>query len=155
MQPTPSAGIVVTSHERKTTEVFYVRTDLILRSEDTNGTYASYEIIAQPERGAKPHTHTREDEALYVLEGLFQVRCGEREYTLRTGDCISLPKRLPHEFTNIGQTPGRLLGIATPAGLERFFEDIDALVKGKQGTVTREEFTAVCDRYGIEFLHQS
>ncbi len=155
MQQTPPLGIVVTSKERKTTEVFYVRTDLIMRSEDTNGTYTSYEIIAQPGRGAKPHIHSRENEALYVIEGLFQVRCGDKEHTLGTGDFISLPKKLPHMFTNIGQTVGRLLGIATPAGLEGFFEDIDELVKVKQAEVTRQEFTAVCDKYGIEFLHQS
>ncbi len=155
MQQTPSSGIVVTSKERKTTEVFCVRTDLILRGEDTNGAYASYEIIAQPGRGAKSHIHSREDEALYVVEGLFQVCCGDKGYTLGAGDFVSLPKSLPHMFTNIGQTVGRLLGIATPAGLEGFFEDIDELVKVKQAEVTRQEFTAVCDKYGIEFLHQS
>ena len=155
MQQTPQLVKVVTTNERKTTEVFYVRTDLIMRSEDTGGTYSSYEIIAQPGRGAKTHIHSHEDEALYIIEGLFQVRCGEKEYTLGAGDSISMPKGLPHMFTNIGQTTGRLLGIATPAGLEGFFEDIDALVKAKQVAVTREEFTAVCDKYGIEFLHQS
>ena len=155
MQHTPSSAKVVTANERRTTEVFYVRTDIIMRSEDTGGTYSSYEIIAQPERGAKAHIHSREDEALYVIEGLFQVHCGEKEYILSAGDSISLPKGLPHMFTNIGQTTGRLLGIATPAGIEGFFEEIDDLTKDKQVKVTREEFTAVCDKYGIEFLHQS
>ena len=155
MQHPPQSAKVVTANERKMTEVFYVRTDLIMRSEDTGGTYSSYEIIAQPERGAKTHIHSREDEALYVIEGLFQVRCGEKEYTLGAGDSISLPKGLPHMFTNIGQTTGHLLGIATPAGIEGFFEEIDDLTKDKQVKVTREEFTAVCDKYGIEFLHQS
>ncbi len=152
MQQTPQAGKVVTANERKMTQVFYTRTDLIMRSEDTGGAYSSYEVIAEPGRGTKPHIHSREDEAIYVIEGQFSVRCGEKEYTFGPGDSISMPKGLPHMFTNIGQTTGRLFSIATPAGIEGFFEGIDDLVKAKQADVTREEFIAICDKYGIEFI---
>ena len=158
MQQASQSEKVVTARERKPLQFFFVRNDLIMRSEDTGGAYSSYEVIAEPERGARSHIHSREDEAIYVIEGQFQVRCGEQEYTLGPGDFISMPKGLPHMFTNVGQTLGRLFCIATPGGLERFFESVDTLLKEKQGKATREELAmlsdALCKKYGIEFLHE-
>lgn len=154
MQQSPQSGKVVTANERKTAQVFSVRTDIMMRSEDTGGTYSSYEIIAPPECGARAHTHSHENENMYVIEGTFHFRCGEQECTLGAGDSIYMPKGLPHSFINTGQTTGRLLGVATPAGLERFFEDVDEVVRVKQADLTRADIAAVCRRHGIEILPQ-
>jgi len=43
------------------------------------------------------------------------------------------PRGTPHAFQNIGETPGRLLVITTPSGLERFFEEFAALLPGPAG----------------------
>ena len=150
-QPLPRTGKAVTANERKSLEVFLVHTNIIMRREDTGGAYCLYEIIAQPGEGTRKHIHSREDEALYIIEGQFQVRCGEHDYTLGAGDTISLPKGVPHLFINSGHTTGRLLGIATPAGLEEFFEEIGDLFK--RAEATRERLLAVCNTYGIEYLH--
>ena len=152
-QVPPQTSKVVTAHERETIEVFLTQTDIILRREDTGGAYCLYELIAQPGEGTRKHIHSHEDEALYVLEGEFQVQCGERDSLLHPGDTISLPKGVPHLFTNSGHTPGRLLGIATPAGLERFFEEIGDLFK--RGEATRERLLPVCNTYGIEYIHEA
>ena len=153
MQQTPQGSKVVTAHERETTKVFLTQTDIILRREDTGGTYCLYELLAQPGEGTRKHIHSREDEAFYVLEGEFQVQCGEQNSLLHAGDTISLPKGVPHLFTNIGHTSGRLLGIATPAGLERFFEEIGDLFKRDEAT--RERLLAVCNTYGIQYIHEA
>ena len=154
MQQTPQTGKIVTANERKTAQVFSVRTDIMMRSEDTGGTYSSYEIIAPPGCGARAHMHSRENEAMYIIEGTFHFRCGEKEATLGAGDSISMPKGLPHMFMNVGQTTGRLLGVATPAGLEHFFEDVDEVIRAKQAEVTQDDITEVCRRHGIELLRQ-
>ncbi len=154
MQRSSQSGKVMTANERKTAQVFSVRTELMMRSEDTGGVYSSYEIIAPPECGARAHIHSRENENMYVIEGTFHFRCGEQECVLGAGDSIYLPKGLPHSFMNAGQTTGRLLGVATPAGLERFFEDVDEVVKVKQADLTRDDIAAVCRRHGIEILPQ-
>ena len=43
------------------------------------------------------------------------------------------PRGTPHAFQNVGETPGRLLVITTPSGLERFFEEFAALLPGPPG----------------------
>lgn len=150
-EPLPQTGKAVTANERKALEVFLVHTDIIMGGEDTGGAYCLYEIIAQPGEGTRKHIHSREDEVLYIIEGQFQVRCGEQDYMLGAGDTVSLPKGVPHLFTNSGPTTGRLLGIATPAGIEEFFEKVGDLFKRSE--VTRERLLAICSTYGIEYLH--
>jgi quercetin dioxygenase-like cupin family protein len=40
------------------------------------------------------------------------------------------PRDIPHAFQNVGDSPGRLLVVTTPSGLERFFEQFNDLLPG-------------------------
>lgn len=54
--------------------------------------------------------------------------------TTPTGDSVTIgPRGTPHNFQNLGHTTGRLLVIASPAGLERFFEQCAAPLTGPVG----------------------
>jgi len=59
------------------------------------------------------------------------------------------PRGTPHCFQNIGETPGRLLVITTPSGLERLFEDWAALLPGSPAA---EALTAIGHANWIEFV---
>lgn len=87
----------------------------------TNGSYTVMEQIIQPQNGPPPHIHRREDEAFYVLEGTFSFLSGDRETVLQTGGFAHIPRGTLHTFRNIGEKPGKLLVVVTPAGLEEFF----------------------------------
>jgi len=65
-----------------------------------------------------------------------------------TGGIAFGPRGTPHAFQNIGETPGRLLVITTPSGLERFFEEFAVLLPGLAGP---EALTAVGHANWIEF----
>lgn len=70
------------------------------------------------------HLHLYQDEYFYVLEGevLFQV--GDTRIKLHAGDSILGPRGIPHTFSAIGSTPGRMLIAFTPAGkMEQFFRN--------------------------------
>lgn len=43
----------------------------------------------------------------YLVEGELRVTLGFEEFTLRTGDALSLDSSLPHRFTNVGTVPAR------------------------------------------------
>jgi hypothetical protein len=51
-------------------------------------------------------------------------------FWLSAGGMAFGPRGTPHGFQNIGDTPGRLLVIATPSGVERFFEQAAELLPG-------------------------
>jgi mannose-6-phosphate isomerase-like protein (cupin superfamily) len=74
------------------------------------------------------HTHLREDELWYVIDGDFRFKAGDAMLRVSAGGMAFGPRGLPHAFQNIGDAPGRLLVITTPSGPERFFEEFAALL---------------------------
>jgi mannose-6-phosphate isomerase-like protein (cupin superfamily) len=95
-----------------------------LRSEQTGGAFAVVEALLPPRtQGPGLHMHTREDETFYILEGALRVRVGEQTVTLTAGSTAYMPRGVPHAFCNPFEEPVKMLGIITPGGFERFFED--------------------------------
>ena len=66
------------------------------------------------------HTHTREDERLYVLEGAISAYVGDEKNEVEAGSYAALPKDVPHGFEVRGEQV-RLLVTLEPAGAEYFF----------------------------------
>ncbi|WP_448702094.1 quercetin 2,3-dioxygenase [Mucilaginibacter sp. AW1-3] len=95
----------------------------IATGKDTGGKYALIETIMR--KGLEPpgHTHTREDESFYVLEGEMLFTVGGKEKLLKAGDHIYLPKGIPHGFKIQTDTAKYLLQVA-PAGLEEMFIEV-------------------------------
>ena len=124
--------------------------------EDTGGAFTLIEVLVPPQSGPPPHTHRREDEAFYILEGEFEVHIDERRLTAGPGSWVTLGKGSLHHFKNIGPGPARMLIIATPAGLDRFFleagrEATDASPESGAATPEdRERLLAVSPKYGVE-----
>ena len=49
------------------------------------------------------------------------VKAGDAFFHAAAGGVAFGPRGLPHAFQNVGDTPGRLLIVTTPSGIERFF----------------------------------
>jgi mannose-6-phosphate isomerase-like protein (cupin superfamily) len=116
---------------------------------ETNGSLTVLELLIGPKIGPALHTHLREDELWYVIEGDFRFKAGDAMLRASTGGMAFGPRGMPHCFQNIGDIPGRLLVITTPSGLERFFEEFAAL---QPGAVSPETLTAVGRANWLEFV---
>jgi mannose-6-phosphate isomerase-like protein (cupin superfamily) len=99
----------------------------------TNGSLTVLEFSVDPGTGPALHTHLREDELWFVLDGDFRFVAGDSDLRASTGGMAFGPRGTPHAFENIGDTTGRLLVVTTPSGLERFFEQFAALLPGPVG----------------------
>lgn len=78
-------------------------------------------------KGTPLHVHPLQDETFYVLEGDYKFLVGEERFDLSTGECIFLPKNVPHAWTQIS-TKGRMIVTFQPAGkMENFFVTVAAL----------------------------
>jgi quercetin dioxygenase-like cupin family protein len=75
-----------------------------------------------PGKGVPRHTHTREDEALFVLSGELEATVGDEIFTLRTGETLVAPRNIPHQLRNSGNVPNHYLIMFSPAGFEEFLE---------------------------------
>jgi mannose-6-phosphate isomerase-like protein (cupin superfamily) len=129
---------------------------------DTGGAYAVWEDTVPPRGGPPPHVHHREDESFYVLEGEFEFfRQGEAPLRAAAGDWVRTPRGVAHTFTNVGQTTGRLLAVAVPAGMERFLAAVGRPVAAGEAPAPRagppppEQVAHVvrtAQQYGVEIF---
>ena len=66
------------------------------------------------------HTHTREDELVYVVEGRLVAQVGDARVEVGPGAFAALPRGIAHTIEVIGEQATLLLTFV-PGGLERFF----------------------------------
>ena len=128
----------------------------LAESKDTGGSFALAEGLVP--RGAEPppHTHTREDEAFYILEGEMSVRVGGQTMDAGPGDLVYLPRGIEHSFEL--ETPTvKALFLITPAGLEEAFKQLGEPAQGftlpppPEEPPDVERMMAIFEAYGNEF----
>ena len=66
------------------------------------------------------HTHTREDEAYFVLVGKLEVTVGDEVFILKPGDSLMAPRDIPHQLRNSGDVENHYLLVFPPSGFEEF-----------------------------------
>jgi len=94
---------------------------LIATGADSGGRFTVGEQVTPAGWGPPRHIHSREDEIFYILEGTYELHVGDELRTLSAGACAILPRDVPHGFRNVASTPGRLLFVIAPGGLEDYF----------------------------------
>ena len=99
------------------------------------------------------HRHTREDEYSYVLEGRMGALLGDEVLVAGPGDLVFKPRNQWHTFWNAGDEPTRILEIISPAGFERFFEELVDM--GGVLNAQPEQLAELCGRYGLEMQPDS
>jgi quercetin dioxygenase-like cupin family protein len=99
------------------------------------------------------HRHNLEDEYSYVLEGKVGALLGDEVLVGGPGDLIFKPRNQWHTFWNAGDEPARLLEIISPAGFEKFFEELSDL--GGATTADPAVLADLCARYRLEMDPES
>jgi mannose-6-phosphate isomerase-like protein (cupin superfamily) len=94
------------------------------------------------------HLHTREDEYSFVLEGRMGALLGDDVVEAGPGDLVFKPRNQWHTFWNAGDGPCRILEIISPAGFERFFQEL--LDLGGITQASPEAFIDLTERYGLQ-----
>src|SRR3954449_9223814 len=108
----PGAGRTVTHGGGTSTE-------LKLAGEESGGDWAVVEWRVRAGDDPPIHTHTREDETIYVLDGAITAFVGDEQIEVEAGSYAALPKDVPHGLTVHG-VEARLLVPLEPAGAEYF-----------------------------------
>jgi uncharacterized cupin superfamily protein len=117
---------------------------------DTGGALAVVEHVLGPGLlGAPMHTHRNEDEYSYVLEGAISILVGNELIQAPAGTLVCKPRNIAHTFWNQGSVAARLLEIISPAGFERYFDDLAELL-GEGGPPDIGRITALAQKYGME-----
>lgn len=126
--------------------------------ETTGGGYAFTERLARPGYGQPSHIHRLEDETIILLEGKISGTCGDQHWEADAGSFVFMPRNIAHSFQIEGTEPAHLYMIFSPAGFERFYEEL--AVPAKELTLPPQEgFNLILDarmlalaaKYKLEF----
>jgi quercetin dioxygenase-like cupin family protein len=116
---------------------------------ESGGGFSLVEHPLPPRALAAPlHRHSREDEYSYVLEGRIGALLGDDVVIGEVGDLIFKPRGQWHSFWNAGDEPARILEIISPAGFEKYFEEIVDM--GGSLRAKPETLRDLAQRYGLE-----
>jgi mannose-6-phosphate isomerase-like protein (cupin superfamily) len=116
---------------------------------DSHGGFSLVEHPMAPRALAAPlHRHSREDEYGFVLSGKIGALLGDDVVFGAAGDLIFKPRGQWHTFWNATDEPASILEIISPAGFEKYFEDlIEPVAAGKPDPTV---MGAIAERYGLE-----
>ena len=106
--------------------------------------------IAPRALAAPLHRHANEDEYSYVLEGRMGAQLGDEVVEAGPGELVFKPRGQWHAFWNPGDEPARVLEIISPAGFERYFEEIAPLLPPNRSEPDFAGLAAVRARYELE-----
>jgi quercetin dioxygenase-like cupin family protein len=150
-----TAARVLGPKDGKTGVLASIGVRFMLDGEESGGGFSLVEHPMPPRALAAPlHRHSREDEYSFVLEGRVGALLGEEVVYGQPGDLIFKPRDQWHTFWNAGDEPARLLEIISPAGFERYFEELVELPTDA-GPPDRGQIAAIAARYGLELDFES
>ena len=121
-----------------------------LTAEALGGAFPSIEARLPPGEIIPPHTHSREDECNYVLEGELTFDVGGRVVVATAGSFVIKPRGIYHAFGNAGTEVARFLEFHTPGGFEDYYDEYERIVQGEmeEGERLRAR-TELGERYGV------
>ena len=145
-----SAAAILAPGEGETLNVLGNRCVVKVGAAQTGGLLMTMESHVDPQAGPPPHVHHREDETFYILEGDFEFRLGDETIRAGAGAFVYAPRGQVHTFRNISPTQqGRLLVTTVPAGIEAFYQRLNALPPGPPDVA---RVRAIAQEYGITIM---
>ncbi len=114
-----------------------------------NDGMGAFEMSIPPQSNVPPpHSHSNNDEFVYVLEGTMRYCVDGVTRDLRPGEWMFSPRGSVHQFSNPEKETTRVLAILTPDIGAQYFRDVAAVVN-VAGTPDRARLVSVMSRYGL------
>lgn len=108
-----------------------------------------FELTLPPDAHVPPpHSHTHNEECVYVLDGVMRYTVDDQTRDLQPGEWMSTPRGSVHHFANPGRATARALVMLTPDIGLQFFRDVGALAAAG-GPPDRAQLMEVMTRYGL------
>jgi quercetin dioxygenase-like cupin family protein len=108
-----------------------------------------FELTVPPASNVPPpHSHSDNEELVYVLEGTLRYRVGSDMRDLTPGQSMHTPRGTVHAFSNPFDCSARALIILSPDIGAQYFKDVAAVVN-RGGPPDKAALVAVMGRYGL------
>lgn len=121
---------------------------------DTGWAYTLIETQTPPKGQSLTKTNYLQDTTFYVLEGELEFMIEGNLSEVSAGYFVYAGKGTWHTYKNVGTRPARHLEMLTPAGIEKFFEEVSVPAQDKSSPPPFEEgdlnrVLSIAPKYGL------
>jgi hypothetical protein len=102
----------------------------LLTAEQTDGAYAVLSSSCRPAVDRRRTFITARTR--HSVSSTASLSLPSRASHCVSGQSVLGQRSVPHNFKNVGSTPGRMIVTVTPAGLERFFAEVGTPLHSRQ-----------------------
>ena len=108
-----------------------------------------FEMLVPPGSNVPPpHSHTANEELVYVLEGTLRYTVGSETRDLRPGDSMATPCGVVHAFSNPHAGVARALVINTPDIGPQYFREVASIIN-RGGPPDKARLMATMQKFGL------
>ena len=123
---------------------------LLMRSSDSPFQMSAMVVDVPPGGFVPPHTHAKEEEGYFVLDGELTLTIGDQSRALGPGDFGHVAPRTMHGYANAGTAPVRFLAWTVGGPIDRFFSEMSEQVRVMPDDAPR--MMELMERYGVDML---
>lgn len=95
-----------------------------------------------------PHSHSANEELVYVLEGTLRYTVGDQTRDLGPGDSMATPCGVAHAFSNPHPIAARALVINTPDIGAQYFREVGSIINAG-GPPDQDRLLATMQTFGL------
>lgn len=143
----PARAYTLAPNEGETINVVGDGIRILADAHATGGRCFIFECTTPPGGGPPVHRHGVDDEFFFILAGRYRFLLDGKTIEAQPGSFVSAPRGSLHAFTNIADTPGRMLIITSPAGLETPFRRTHEA--STSGPLTPDKLGAIFEAFNL------
>jgi len=128
-------------------QVLSDRITLLHRSGNSPSQMSVMVVDVPPGGFVPPHSHAREEEGYFVLEGELSLTVGDETRALDAGDFGHVPPQALHGYANHSDRPVRFLAWTVGGPIDRFFEAMSEQVHEMPRDAAI--MAQIADRFGV------
>lgn len=114
-----------------------------------NGSLGMFELTVPPGSNVPPpHSHSNNEECVYVLAGTLRYTVGSETRDLTVGQSMSTPKGVVHAFSNPFAETAKALIVNSPDIGAQYFKDVAAVINAG-GPQNKAALLTIMSKYGL------
>ena len=115
----------------------------------STGHIGMFELTVPPSSNVPPpHSHSNNEECVYVLAGTLRYTVGAETRDLTPGQSMATPKGVVHGFSNPFAEVAKAMIVLSPDVGAQYFKDVAAVVNAG-GPPDKAALVSVMSRYGL------
>lgn len=141
---------VVPSQAGQNLQVLSDRVCIKLKSASSSNRMAVMVVEVPPGGFVPPHTHAKEEESYFMLEGTMTMQLGDQEWMIESGDFVHVPAKIIHGYSNPSEQSIRFLAWSVGGAVDEFFTEMSENIRTVPDDLAK--MPAIFEKYGIHMI---